>query len=220
MHTSSTSPGPSPNHPSTQPAPAPTPATIRVVPWHDDVVDRLGHDPRSKYVETYWLGVLGPTTTWLLRRVADGFDRSPDGFDLDTTATANAMGIGMRQGRHSPFMRAIDRACQFHVARKAPEDTLQIRRRIPPVTQGQLRRLPDHLQSSHAEWQRAQLVAAGEEAERKARRLALTLLELGEGIDATERQLLAWRVDAPMAQRATTWAHGRHADALSASSTD
>jgi hypothetical protein len=34
-----------------------------VVPLPDDVIDALGHDPRSHYVETYWLGTLGPPTT-------------------------------------------------------------------------------------------------------------------------------------------------------------
>src|SRR5688572_3024262 len=42
-----------------------------------------GHDPRSPYVERFWLGVLGPSTTWLLRCLAYGFDGQPDGFDLD-----------------------------------------------------------------------------------------------------------------------------------------
>jgi hypothetical protein len=36
------------------------PATITVKPWHDPVVDVLGHDPRSRYVETFWLPTLGP----------------------------------------------------------------------------------------------------------------------------------------------------------------
>ncbi len=192
------------------------PTHFRIQAWDDPVVDNLGHDPRSRYVETYWLGVLGPTTTWLLRRIADGLDRHPEGFDLDLHATAYALGLGMRQGRHSPFMRAVDRACQFAVARRVGASEFHVRRRIPPVTQGQLKRLPDHLQRSHDAWRRSQLVAAGEEAERKARRLALTLLELGEDIDAAERQLCTWRVEEPMAQRALAWAHDRHRAAMAA----
>ena len=39
------------------------PATLLIKPWNDPVVDTLGHDPRSHYVETYWLGTLGPPTT-------------------------------------------------------------------------------------------------------------------------------------------------------------
>ena len=202
--------------PEEAPAGAELPSHFLVRPWTDPVIDHLGHDPRSRYVETYWLGVLGPTTTWLLRRIADGLDRDPEGFELDLHATAYALGLGMRQGRHSPFMRAVDRACQFGVARRTGTRELHVRRRVPPVTQGQLKRLPDHLQRSHAAWRQAQLVAAGEEAERKARRLALTLLELGEDIDAAERQLCTWRVEEPMAQRALAWAHDRHVAARAA----
>ncbi|MFV2038786.1 MAG: hypothetical protein ACC660_00930 [Acidimicrobiales bacterium] len=192
---------------------------MRVEPWPDPVIDNLGHDPRSHYVELYWLGVLGPSTTWLLRRVADRFDMSPDGFDLDLHETAVSLGLGMREGRHSPFMRAIDRACQFGLARKRPTDTLLVRRRMPPVTQGQLKRLPNAVQRKHAEWQQAELCVSTE-AEQKARRLALTLLEIGEDIDSAERQLCRWRIDGPVAKRALLWAHNRHSAALAATRSD
>src|SRR3954447_18606141 len=56
--------------------------TITVVPWPDDVIDALGHDPRSNYVETYWLGTLGPSTTWLLRRLVAGLDTEPNGYEM------------------------------------------------------------------------------------------------------------------------------------------
>ena len=47
-----------------------TPAepTLVVIPWHDPVVDSIGHEVRSTYVELFWLNVLGPTATWALRR--------------------------------------------------------------------------------------------------------------------------------------------------------
>ena len=53
------------------------PATLVVLPWADPVVDPIGHDPRSRYVELFWLGILGPTATLLLRRLADGLDVLP-----------------------------------------------------------------------------------------------------------------------------------------------
>ena len=43
--------------------PIPTTATLAVRPWPDPVIDALGHDPRSAYVEQYWLGILGPSST-------------------------------------------------------------------------------------------------------------------------------------------------------------
>ncbi|MGH9299637.1 MAG: hypothetical protein ACRDZT_06945 [Acidimicrobiales bacterium] len=33
---------------------------LRVEAWPDPVVDEIGHDPRSSYVEIFWLPVLGP----------------------------------------------------------------------------------------------------------------------------------------------------------------
>ena len=37
--------------------------TLHVLRWHDSLIDRLGHDSRSRYVERFWLGILGPSTT-------------------------------------------------------------------------------------------------------------------------------------------------------------
>jgi hypothetical protein len=36
--------------------------TLRVVPWVDPVADPHGLHPCSRYVELYWLGVIGPST--------------------------------------------------------------------------------------------------------------------------------------------------------------
>jgi hypothetical protein len=38
------------------------PQTLHIVAWTDPVIDTLGHDPRSWYVEQFWLGIIGPTT--------------------------------------------------------------------------------------------------------------------------------------------------------------
>ena len=45
---------------------------LLIEPWPDDVIDTLGFDPRSGYVETYWLGILGPSTTWSSNTVTRG----------------------------------------------------------------------------------------------------------------------------------------------------
>ena len=36
------------------------PTTLTVKPWPDALIDTLGYDPRSRYVETFWLPTLGP----------------------------------------------------------------------------------------------------------------------------------------------------------------
>jgi len=36
---------------------------LRIVPWLDPIADPHGVHPCSRYVELYWLGVIGPSTT-------------------------------------------------------------------------------------------------------------------------------------------------------------
>ena len=129
--------------------PAPTAGSIAVVPWVDPRVDATGHDVRSSYVELFWLGILGPSSTFLMRRLAVGLAHSPDGYRLPIVDTAQAMGLGTPVGRQSPFIRAMHRCCQFRLARW-DGDVMQVRRKVPSLRPGQLRRLPESLQTLHA----------------------------------------------------------------------
>jgi len=193
------------------------PPTLAIRPWPDGVIDALGHDPRSNYVEQFWLGVLGPSTTWLLRRLAAGLETSPAGFDLPLADTAQALGLGSKGGRHSPFMRALGRCCQFDLAEARPGGVLAVRRKLPPVNRRQLVRLPPSVQAAHQEWQEEQLhTPAAEQLRRRCRRLALSLLELGEDLEATERQLHRWKFHPVLSREAAAWAWDRHRRALAA----
>ncbi len=129
----------------------PTPATIR--PWVDPIVDERGHDPRSAYVERYWLGVIGPTATWIMRRIADEFDRQPSGFSLDLDHTATSMGLSFTKGHNSPFGKALHRCVMFGLAQPI-SDGLVVRRRFPTVAQRHLKRLPDDVRTEHEDWAR------------------------------------------------------------------
>ena len=51
--------------PPTSIPPTSTVTTLDIEPWPDQVIDQLGHDPRSLYVERFWLGILGPSTILL-----------------------------------------------------------------------------------------------------------------------------------------------------------
>ncbi|MEM8922574.1 MAG: hypothetical protein AAGD35_03660 [Actinomycetota bacterium] len=129
---------------------------LRVTALPDPVLDRLGHDPRSPYVERYWLSILGPSAVLLLRRLAAGLDADPEGFELDPQQWALELGLGTRGGRHSPFWRTVDRTCRFGMARRNGE-VLTVRRRMPPLTARQVERLPDPLRAAHIAWSDAQL---------------------------------------------------------------
>lgn len=175
----------------------PRPPSIAVRPWVDPVVDDDGFDARSRYVEMFWLSVLGPTATWLLRRLVAGLEQSPDGYDLDLGATARAMGLSFTRGRSSPFGKALERCVMFGLAHPI-DGGLAVRRRIPPVSYRHLRRMPDSVQASHANWLTAR--SAGDQFDR-AHRLATTMLDVGDDPLEIEHHLIALGVaDAVAAQ--------------------
>ena len=191
--------------------------SLTIRPWPDDVIDRVGFDPRSAYVERFWLGVLGPSTTWLLRHVAAGFDDAPEGFVLPLADTARSIGLGDRGGRHSPFLRSVNRMIQFEMACLFGPDELAVRRRMPPLSQRHLARLSDAQRADHDRWQEQRLQEPGHEAQRRRGcQLALSLLELGEGPEEAERQLLRWRYHPALAREAAAWALERHRSAEAA----
>lgn len=188
---------------------------LAVRPWPDLVIDALGHDPRSAYVERFWLGILGPSTTWLLRLLAAGLEAEPAGFPLSVADTARAIGVGGASGRHSPFLRALGRCCQFHLAQLDNRGAFAVRRKLPPLNRRQVAHLPTPLLAEHDRWQQAQLAVPVLDQQRtRARRLALSLVELGDDIDGAERELLTWRLPPPLCREAAAWAWDRHRAAL------
>ena len=185
--------------------------TLQVLPWPDPVIDQVGYDPRSRYVERFWLGILGPSATWLMRYLVDGLERSPEGYALDLDECATALGLGRHRGSSSAFPRTIARCCQFGTSRLTPGAALEVRRRLPPLTLRQLRRLSPALQAEHADSvDRAPAAVDADDLRDQARRLALSLLELGEDNEATERQLHRWRFHPALASEAMAWAVERH----------
>lgn len=193
------------------------PTKILVKPWPDAVIDVLGFDPRSRYVETFWLPTLGPTCVLLLRHLADRFDRCPDGLSLPVADTAQALGLGTGAGTSSPLLRSLARLTQFDLACSEGETAVAVRRNLPPVNRRHVRRLPPHLQAEHSDWVRSQLdVPALEVARRRARRVAFTLLEQGDDPDHVERALHSVGFHPSVCREAALWAVDRHTDALAA----
>jgi hypothetical protein len=125
---------------------------LRVVRWSDPVLDKLGHDIQSIYVERFWLPVVGPSALLLLRRLdADLKDRPADHSDdleIRTAEVALELGLGMKGGRHGPFWRALERACRFGAGTRNGR-TLALRPKLPPLTARQVERLPPTLQLAH-----------------------------------------------------------------------
>lgn len=180
--------------------------SVTVARWPDPLLDRLGHDPRSPYAERFWLSVLGPSALWLLRLLAAGFD-DRDEYPIDLREAARAIGIGNRQGANSPFANTLRRLVQFGFVRVVDERRVVVRHRMPSLTRRQLMRVPPRLRDEHDEW----VAIPPDEApvvdmRRRARALALSLLQLGEDLEATERQLHHWRFHPAIAFEAVRWA--------------
>lgn len=188
---------------------------LLVVAWRDPIVDALGFDPRSAYVERFWLPLLGPTSTWLLRRLAAEFDHQPEGFSLDAADCARSIGIGNKGGRAGPFHRSLDRCVRFDLAREEDHDILAVRTRVPPLTRMQVSRLPRHLHGAHQRWQQDQLRRSNHPSnDHHGARLARSLLDVGASPADVEDQLRRWNFDQSSARRAMAAALETHADAV------
>lgn len=194
------------------------PATLTIVPWPEPLIDTVGHDPRSLYVETFWLPTLGPTALLLLRHLASRFDESPATFELNVADTSQALGVGHREGANAPIVRSLARLEQFDLACSDPRSpTIAVRRNLPPIHRRHLRRLPLTIQRRHAQLAEARL---GEpphaQARRRARRLALVLLEQGDDFDHVERILASMGFHPAIGHDAARWGQQRHLEATGA----
>ena len=121
-----------------------------VIAWDDPVVRRIGFAHDHPYVETHWLPVLGPTATWLLRRLATELAGRPGGLGVDASLLAASLGVARSGGGRGAFGRALQRCIMFGVVRmeRAGEvPLLAVRTHVPPLSRRQLERLAPLLAS-------------------------------------------------------------------------
>jgi hypothetical protein len=128
------------------------PSEIQVTTWVDPVVDARGHPADSPYVEIFWLPVLGPSATFLLRRLSLYLDMFPEGLPMDLSELSCQLGLGRPDSRHAALPRAIDRCVRFGLARRPGANRLAVRRILGPLPAQRVNRLSPFLQSIHADW--------------------------------------------------------------------
>ena len=200
------------------------PIDLWAEPWVDlcPEVER-GHHPLSPYVELYWLAVLGPSATWLIRRLAILIEESPGGLMINTADIAGEIGLGSRPALYAAFDRAFERCCRFGLIQRGRHDTVFVRLRLPNLTARMAHRLPRRLRAGHAEWQLLADTESNESNEsnesdelERARRLAMALLACGDAPDSVERQLQAWQFHPAMAFEGARWATEQHERARAA----
>ena len=124
---------------------------INFQPWAVPADRDVGHDPRSAYVERFWLSTLGPSATWIIRRLADHLDHEPDGFSINVNELAHSIGLSNAKGAESPFGKALHRCTMFNLIRPS-NSGYDVKRRIPDLTTRQLDRMHERLRRDHDEW--------------------------------------------------------------------
>jgi hypothetical protein len=191
------------------------PPTLVVGLWNEPVED--GADARSAYAETFWLPVIGPSATLLLRHLADRFESESESESkpesesetilVDLNETAKLLGVGGSESRHAPLHRAIERCVRYRLAQQESNDSLLVRSVLPRLAPRQLLRLPGHIQARHREWVDATSQAdTSQLVQRRARLVALDLRELHLDATVIERHLLRRGVHPAMAFDAARWA--------------
>lgn len=183
---------------------------ITLIPWTDHHTEIFGHDPRSAYVERFWLGTLGPSTTWFLRHCASLLEDAEE-VRVNLRETAIVLGIGFESGARSAMVKTVSRACRFRTARPVGATTLAVRLRLPLLSHGQPRRMPEDLQQSHDEYMSATATnGAFLSQQPRARQVALSLVECGDSISETELELGRMRFHPAVAADAVRWAWSHH----------
>jgi hypothetical protein len=122
-------------------------AIIHIVPWKDALVEEHGYAIDDPYIEMFWLPILGPTATWLIRRLAGGLQHDADGYIVDMVDLARGIGVNYTPGRHNPFARALSRCTMFGAAQQ-----IAVRSVLPQLPARHLSRLPHPLRIAHQDW--------------------------------------------------------------------
>lgn len=130
--------------------PTGTPTSLTVIAWPDPMTEARGHKPGSAYIETVWLGVLGPSTTLCWSRLSR-IATARSGTVIDTTDLAVSLGLSANLGRNAPITRTLGRMIMFGAAARSG-DTLAIRRALPDVPPRMAGRLSYTARLAHERW--------------------------------------------------------------------
>lgn len=116
----------------------------------DPVVEMHGYSCDSDYVETFWLPILGPTATWLVRLLARDLEQHPAGLTADLAEIAARLGVAWNRDRPSTLGRAFARCQMFGVIDVVGgPTTVRVRTHMAPLPRRHLVRLPASLRSRH-----------------------------------------------------------------------
>jgi hypothetical protein len=125
---------------------------LTVSPAHhpNPKVRRLGFELTDPYVEQCWSGVIGPSSTLLLRRMpALWVERVP--AVMPASELSRSIGLGAGTNSNSRFGATLKRLADFHLIRHAGPsgDHFEVFVEVSPLTPRQLVRLPKWTRATH-----------------------------------------------------------------------
>lgn len=178
---------------------------MRFTAWRDINIESLGYDPRSTYVEKFWLPFLGPSTILLERRIIESLELNPFGFEMELEELSQMLGLGSNIGKNSSIQKTLNRLVIFELARVMPSHAFSVRLKMPPLPQRYVNRLPLLLQKQHKV-----VIKSGPDnnisaIRTRARSLALSLSKLGHDRQSIENQLISWRFHPSVCYETLSW---------------
>jgi hypothetical protein len=122
---------------------------LEAVQHPDPAVRRVGFDLDHPYVENVWVGVIGPTSTLLLRRLPQLW-REASPARIEVAELAASLGVGTRvEGWNNQLWRTFRRLAMFRLATPVEDGRVGVLVQLPPVTNRQLARLPEWTARTH-----------------------------------------------------------------------
>jgi hypothetical protein len=125
------------------------PIELRVTSWDDKAVEERGYPASSAFIELFWLPVLGPSATFLFRRLNSLLAVWPDGMRLEMNGLGRELGLGTTESKHAPLPRAISRLVRFGLAKRLASGQLAVRRAVGPLSPHLLKGLDPIIQEAH-----------------------------------------------------------------------
>jgi len=121
---------------------------LTVVLLTDPVIDELGYDVDSSYVESYWLPIIGPSATWIARQLVRRLYARGSFIEVGLEELSTSIGLGHGTARNAPIVRTLARLVEFSMAATGG-DAYAIRPCFPPLGARLIERLPQSLAASH-----------------------------------------------------------------------
>jgi hypothetical protein len=111
---------------------------IRFSSWENKYSPDNSFYFRSPYIERFWLGILGPSATWLLRIVLAEIEQRDAPISFTSAILASRVGLADNTSWNSPLSRSIRRLIDFKIAKQSGAGHVSVSKYIPPLSLRQI----------------------------------------------------------------------------------